>query len=527
MVTIYIDWISFLFIRFVCLISSMVIYYRDGYMEDELNKDRFCFLVFLFVISIVVIIISPNLISILLGWDGLGLVSYCLVIYYQNVKSFNAGILTVLTNRLGDVALLICIAWMINFGRWNYLNYTEMNCKEIQIIGILVIFAAWTKRAQIPFRSWLPAAMAAPTPVSSLVHSRTLVTAGVYLLIRFNLVFTFEIKHFMLFLALLTIFISGLRANFEFDLKKIIALSTLRQLGLIIRILFIGEEKLAFFHLLAHAIFKALLFMCAGNYIHRVSCFQDIRFMGNLTLIIPLTRRIFNIRNLSLCGLPFLSGFYSKDLILEFMSINYLNLFVYLIFYISIGLTVIYRIRLMFYSLLGDYNFLVLNSLKEDNESIIIGMLGLVFFVIFRGRIIIWTLFPRPYFICLSLEMKMITLIIIIIGGCLGFLVYQFKISYDLNSYKFYKFRLFNSLMWNLIYLSTLSLNFIPIYRGNFLIKTVDLGWLEEYGPKKLGVLSKIRIFFQILLNNYIKIFFFLILFWIFFIFIVYLNSLR
>ena len=183
-----------------------------------------------------------------------------------------------------------------------------------------------TKRAQIPFSAWLPAAIAAPTPVSALVHSSTLVTAGVYLLIRFRaaLAGTFT-QTVLLLLAGLTIFMAGLGANFETDLKKIIALSTLRQLGVIMRILALGWADLAFFHLLAHALFKALLFICAGSIIHRAGDYQDIRMIGGLVNYIPLSVISINLANLALCGTPFLAGFYSKDLILEIAFFRPLN----------------------------------------------------------------------------------------------------------------------------------------------------------------------------------------------------------
>lgn len=231
--------------------------------------------------------------------------------------------------------------------------------------------------------------MAAPTPVSSLVHSSTLVTAGVYLLIRFNYAFSSFLINILLYISLITIFIAGLRANYEYDLKKIIALSTLRQLGLIISILALGRYDLAFFHLLTHALFKALLFICAGMVIHNLGNCQDIRFMGALVQSIPLTCLFFNVCNLSLCGLPFLSGFYSKDLIVEFISIGFLNLIVYLIFYVSIGLTACYRFRLTYYSLTGTFNLFSLNSLNEENKIILKSIGGLIFLVIFIGRSLI------------------------------------------------------------------------------------------------------------------------------------------
>lgn len=328
------DWIRFLFISFVLFISSVVIFYSWDYIYEDKNKIRFIYLVVLFIFSIIFLIISPNLIFILLGWDGLGLVSYCLVIYFQNNKSYNAGILTALSNRIGDVALLISIALIFNLGRWRfyfYLNFINLN----KFYLIIIIIACITKRAQIPFSSWLPAAIAAPTPVSALVHSSTLVTAGVYLLIRFNiyLINNIDLILILLILRRLTIFISGLGANYEIDFKKIIALSTLRQLGLIIRSLSLGLIKLAFFHLLIHALFKALLFLCAGIFIHRIINFQDIRFYGGTFNQIYISIIFFNISNLALCGIPFLAGFYSKDLILEFVFIRNLNLVIFFLFF--------------------------------------------------------------------------------------------------------------------------------------------------------------------------------------------------
>lgn len=187
-----------------------------------------------------------------------------------------------------------------------------------EVLKVLLVLAAITKRAQIPFSAWLPAAIAAPTPVSALVHSSTLVTAGVYLIIRFRPALTNRTpQSCLLIISCLTMFIAGLGANYEYDLKKIIALSTLRQLGVILRILALGYAELAFFHLLRHAIFKALLFICAGVVIHRAMDCQDIRSIGGLINFIPLTISFIRVANLALCGFPFLAGFYSKDIILE------------------------------------------------------------------------------------------------------------------------------------------------------------------------------------------------------------------
>lgn len=225
--------------------------------------------------------------------------------------------------------------------------------------------------------------------MSALVHSSTLVTAGVYLLIRFRSLFTdTNLGKFLLLISGLTIFMAGLGANFEFDLKKIIALSTLSQLGLIIRILAIGFYKLAFFHLLTHALFKALLFICAGAIIHNMKNSQDIRDIGSLTIYMPITISCLNVANLALCGFPFLAGFYSKDIILEMVLISELNLFSVFLFFFSTGLTVSYSFRLFYYSFIITINQRSINILNDNSFVMFKRMFGLLIFAISGGSIL-------------------------------------------------------------------------------------------------------------------------------------------
>nr|YP_010535007.1 NADH dehydrogenase subunit 5 [Meloe proscarabaeus]UYA96974.1 NADH dehydrogenase subunit 5 [Meloe proscarabaeus] len=521
--TVLVDWMSMLFMSFVLFISSMVILYSDEYMHGDLNLSRFIMLVVMFVLSMALLIISPNLISILLGWDGLGLVSYCLVIYYQNVKSLNAGMITALTNRIGDVALLMSIAWMLNYGSWNYIFYLEemKNDYFMVVISWLVIVAAMTKSAQIPFSSWLPAAMAAPTPVSSLVHSSTLVTAGVYLLIRFNYSLGDEMMMFLLFISSMTMFMSGLGANFEFDLKKIIALSTLSQLGLMMMILSLGGYKLAFFHLLTHALFKALLFMCAGNVIHSMMNCQDIRFMGSLVTSMPLTCAFMNICNLSLCGVPFLSGFYSKDLVAEVMSMGTLSFYIYLIFYVSIGLTVSYSFRLTYYLFVGNLNCSSLISLSEGSFKMLRSMGGLIFLVIIMGSVLSWLIFDSLYVIILPGFMKSLTLFMVSLGMLVGYTIAKFSLGWTNFSFVHSGLTSYFAGMWNMPVLSTFGINYYPMVLGNLYVKTLDQGWVEFYGSQNLySQLIQNSSFMQVLFNNNIKLFYILMIIMLVFILI-------
>nr|UKG19021.1 NADH dehydrogenase subunit 5 [Dendrolimus punctatus] len=516
--SILLNWMSFLFMMYVLLISSVVIHYSKSYMSSEMNLSRFIILVLLFVFSMILLIISPNIISILLGWDGLGLVSYCLVIYYQNLKSYNAGMLTALSNRVGDVFILMVIAWMMNYGSWNYIFYLNFmsNDFEMMMIGTMVIMAAMTKSAQIPFSSWLPAAMAAPTPVSALVHSSTLVTAGVYLLIRFNmlLVDVFFLK-ILLLLSGLTMFMAGISANYEFDLKKIIALSTLSQLGLMMSILSMGFPDLAFFHLLTHAVFKALLFMCAGVIIHMMSDMQDIRFMGGISYYIPMTSLCLNISNMALCGIPFLAGFYSKDMILEMISFSNLNLLIFFLYYISTGLTVFYTLRLIFYLMVNDFNLICIFNLYDEDYTMLKSMFVLLFMSVISGSFLSWMIFPYPYMIYLPFNMKMMVIYVSLLGGILGYLVSNMKI-YSLNKFLcFYNLSNFLCLMWFMPGLSTYGISYNFLNFSQNLLKNIDFGWSEMYsGQGMVNIMKNYSIFYNILQMNNFKIYLFSFILW-------------
>nr|YP_010349779.1 NADH dehydrogenase subunit 5 [Cassianeura cassiae]UOH96521.1 NADH dehydrogenase subunit 5 [Cassianeura cassiae] len=500
---ILLDWISCLFIAVVLLISSMVIFYSMNYMGlKTYNSIRFLFLVILFVFSMLLMIISPNLISILLGWDGLGLVSYCLVIYYNSLKSYLAGMVTCLTNRLGDIGLLISISWMMSYGSWHFLFYSEFYSN---ILLMLVIISSFTKSAQIPFSTWLPAAMAAPTPVSALVHSSTLVTAGVYLLIRFFNLLLYN-NMYMLYLSMMTMFMSSFCANYEFDLKKIIALSTLSQLGLMMSSLFLGLVDMSFFHLLTHAMFKSLLFLCAGLYIYYMNDNQDIRFMGSVCLMMPFTTSCFNISNLALCGIPFLSGFYSKDLILELSMMGNVNLIFYMLLFFCLGLTCSYSLRLFYYSMLINSKF---NNVMffEDKLLMKFSIMILCLFSVFFGCMLMWILLIDMSFMVFPVYMKILPLIFISLGLLIGFQI--IKLNNFLFNYNFYLF----SNMWFMFSYSFFLYKIVYTFTFNF--KNL-MNWGELYGPIGLSVyFLKISNFMQFYSANNLKIIFMSLFIWI------------
>jgi len=499
-VIILLDWISSLFISFIFLISSIVLIYRYIYISGDKFLRRFIYLVILFIFSIILIIIRPNIIRILIGWDGLGLVSYCLVIYYQNYISYTSGIVTMICNRIGDVGLLIGISLLIINGRWN------IWIVRIKIEIFILFLAAITKSAQIPFSVWLPKAIAAPTPVSALVHSSTLVTAGVYLMIRFNkILIKSDICYLLLYLSVLTIFIAGLMANVENDLKKIIALSTLSQLGLIIIILRLGGKIVSFYHLLTHAIFKSILFICAGIIIHSIFNNQDIRFFGNLNLNIPFTMIRFLVARLALCGFPFLAGFYSKDFIIELVYGMHVNLFILIIRILSLALTVIYSIRLYYYIYFNKLKFYRYFNIKERN-LIRISIIILLFFSVVMGRILNWLFFFDYYLVYLKVNVKFLTIVICILG-----LLFRFILIFINLFKKIYYLNFFMSSIWFLDYLYFWVYN--PFNLIGVKVYIIDKVWIEylfkdffNYIIKVVRIIItyKIYIFIQIFILIFI-----------------------
>ena len=475
--TFIIDSMSLYFIRLVRLVSGSVMIFRSSYIMSEKFFSRFIFLVFMFIISIFLLILSPNIISLLLGWDGLGVTSYLLVIFYQRNKSYNAGILTALTNRLGDVGLLVSISLIVYLGSWTYLYININNRTYSQILVYLIIISACTKSAQIPFSAWLPAAMAAPTPVSALVHSSTLVTAGVYLLIRINLIIIeINISKFLRILGMLTIIIAGITAIVEIDIKKVIALSTLRQLGIIIIILGIGNPVLSFFHLISHAFFKAILFICAGLTIHRIKDYQDIRKMGFNYVNINLSVSIIIIANIRLCGLPFLRGFYSKDIIIEIVIIKGKRFFLFFLLIIGTRLTVIYSCRLNF---LISLNFIKIESfynIRENSNLIIVGIMFLLPLSIIGGLIISWNIIRVNKIIFLPFWIK--SFVLILIAGSVYFYIYIYNNIQSLNKYIYIWFF---SNIWFMPYSFNMSLRYLSLNYSVSFFKYVEIIWSELF----------------------------------------------
>lgn len=482
-----VDWIRIIFSGVVFLISGCVFLYMVGYIEGDKRILRFGLLVFLFVVSMFFVIISPRFIIILLGWDGLGLVSYCLVVYYGNYKSYNAGMITGVRNRIGDVGLLLAIGVLFMNGRWDFYLVNGDGLIWL-IVRIMVIVAGFTRRAQIPFSAWLPAAMAAPTPVSALVHSSTLVTAGVYLFIRFYGVLggVWWLILVVLYGGVLTLFMAGLRAVFEMDIRKIVALSTLRQLGIIIVSVGVGNVNLAFFHLICHAIFKALLFLCVGKMIDLYGGTQDVRYLGGIMKGSPITYVCFNIANFSLCGFPFMAGFYSKDLILESYGRLCLNVVCFIFILVGVMFTCFYTARLSWYRIIVFYNG---GIFFRDDERIryILPISTLAIGGVLGGSFFFWLGVSVQDLDIRSFGLLRVLPVLVLILGVLGSIV---LVGFEIRIKNRGSIRDFWIRIW---FIPSIRVELAggPFYAGGRYLRLVDEGWGEIIGG--YGVYRVIR----------------------------------
>lgn len=333
-----------LFYLTLFLVRFNILLFSFYYFSSGRDYYRFLLLLLRFILSIAFLIFHKGSILLFLGWDGLGVTSYLLVLFYMNSKRIGGATTTVLTNRLGDVFLFLFLT---------SIGVSGDNTTLYSLLSIFLILCSFTKRAQAPFSSWLPMAMRAPTPVSSLVHSSTLVTAGLFLLMKYSFFWSSSIFLIIIFgFGLLTIFIASSIALAEKDIKKIIALRTLSQLGFIMTSLGLSSLRIAFFHLITHAYFKRCMFVQVGGIILLNNTSQDGRLYshrGNITIMASLS-----IRCLSLCGFPILSGFISKDLVLTSVMSPSVSMLIFIIYVLGVFLTFLYSLRILLYSLVNS-----------------------------------------------------------------------------------------------------------------------------------------------------------------------------
>ncbi|BAV58167.1 NADH dehydrogenase subunit 5 (mitochondrion) [Ramazzottius varieornatus] len=472
-VSFVIDFYSILFASVVSFISAMIFFFSQFYMDGDTQQKGFSLLLSGFVISMFFLIFSPNLFFLLLGWDGLGLVSYLLVVYYMSVSSSVAGMLTFLMNRVGDIFFLFSLSLFSLFSLFSYFDNKALVFVQMGAFFLLITFI--TKSAQIPFSSWLPAAMAAPTPVSSLVHSSTLVTAGVFLLIRFSPLML-KFFYFLIVISVFTMLMAGTMANLEWDMKKIIAYSTLSQLSFMMLSYSTGLIIFCFFHLLTHALFKASLFMSGGLVIHSEDSSQDFRNMSPFSSGKKLFASSFVVCILSLCGFPFLSGFFSKDLILDTLLSSFVLI---ILFLIGVFMTILYSLRFSYYMLISLSSFRSsLSGVYENVKYLILPIWSLIIFSIVMGSF--WSEFFFNFFFFFTYLLSIWKLFYLMLVAFLS-LAYMFILK-KIFFLKLYFF----SFMWVLNQNMTARGVKLFTIMADKIFCFLDQSWWEFYGPQNI-----------------------------------------
>jgi NADH-ubiquinone oxidoreductase chain 5 len=376
----------------VLIISSLVHFYSIGYMSHDPHNQRFFSYLSLFTFMMVILVTGDNYLVMFVGWEGVGVCSYLLVsFWFTRIAANQSSLAAFLTNRVGDALLIIgmfMLLWALGNLDYNVVFSLAPYINEniITLIGICLLIGAMAKSSQVGLHIWLPMAMEGPTPVSALIHAATMVTAGVYLLIRSSplIEYSSTVLLICLWLGAVTTVFSSLIGLFQQDIKKIIAYSTMSQLGMMVIAIGLSSYNIAIFHLMNHAFYKGLLFLGAGAVIHAVGDNQDLRKYGGLISFLPLTYTVILIASLSLVAFPFMTGFYSKDFILEsaygqyfFSSIN-----VYFIAVIGAIFTTLYSVKVIYLTFLTNPNGSV-NYYKNAHEGDIFLSLPLVVLAIF------------------------------------------------------------------------------------------------------------------------------------------------
>jgi len=376
----------------VLIISSLVHIYSIGYMSSDPHNPRFFSYLSLFTFMMVILVTSNNYLLMFVGWEGVGVCSYLLVsFWFTRIAANQSSVSAFLTNRVGDCFLTIgmfSILWSL--GNLDYTTVFSLtpyiNENTITIIGICLLIGAMAKSSQVGLHVWLPMAMEGPTPVSALIHAATMVTAGVYLLIRSSplLEYSPTLLLIILWLGAITTLFSSMIGLFQGDIKKIIAYSTMSQLGMMVIAIGLSSYNIALFHLINHAFYKGLLFLGAGAIIHSVVDNQDLRKYGGLISFLPLTYSVIFIASLSLVAFPFMTGFFSKDFILEsaYGQYHFSSIAVYIIAVIGAIFTTLYSVKILYLTFLTNPNGPI-NYYKNAHESDIFMTLPLVILSIF------------------------------------------------------------------------------------------------------------------------------------------------